>query len=256
MLSNEYLAGFLDGDGYIYATAKTRNKKNDYFYEICIGFTNTNFKIIEAVKERFPKGRIGQKVRPDPKHKDAWDIRYHGIHGLEVLEQLYPHLLLKRRQADIVREIYVNPDYAIKSALFDEIRGLNRRGKGITEKTTTCAHDGCVGSVFGQGFCRKHYRWKFECTTEADPDRGCVQCGASMRDHRPDRKFCTISCKAKWHRANNKANNPPPPKVKVIKPERKCSIEGCDAKHFAKGYCSKHYYTHYHKVKVKAQEGV
>jgi len=256
MLTDQYIAGFLDADGYIYASAKIRNKKNMYYFEICVGFCNTNLDIINAINAKFPGGNIWQKVRNSPKHKDGWDVRYYGNQALAVLDSVYPHIVIKKRQAEIVRELFVETDYARKMELFEEIRGLNRRGKLIDYKENLCTHQGCTGKVFGHSLCRKHYRWKFECTTEADPDRGCAQCGASMRDHRPDRKFCTISCKAKWHRTNNKANNPPPPKVKVIKPERKCSIEGCDAKHFAKGYCSKHYYTHYHKVKVKAQEGV
>jgi len=80
------------------------------------------------------------------------------------------------------------------------------RAKVDTTSSKLCSVEGCSGKHYGRDLCRKHYRRKYESKYNHNPEtkRACKQCGKDISDLRPDKLVCSLSCKSKWHRANNK----------------------------------------------------
>lgn len=95
-----------------------------------------------------------------------------------------------------------------------------------------CKYEGCEDEVYSKGFCRRHLRWVTESKTfEARKDRLCQQCGGTIPTAaRIDQKFCSLSCKMKWHRRHGSQTK-----------RGRCKIDGCDKPLHTKTLCRTHY---------------
>lgn len=102
-----YLAGLMDADGYI-GICKGRpqlgNTKN-YGYTLTVNLTNTNYEVMEWVKERFGGNIYKRKM---PKNKN-WKQSYNWIvsskKAEEVLRLIEPYLVIKKAQAQLGIEL-------------------------------------------------------------------------------------------------------------------------------------------------------
>lgn len=90
-----YLAGLIDGEGCL----RVEKSGGKYRYTpmtptVCV--TNSNPTLIKWVIEKFG-GHLYLK-----KSKTCWDIYWLGKRAVEVLEQVYPYLVGKKEQADLI----------------------------------------------------------------------------------------------------------------------------------------------------------
>jgi len=102
-ISLEYIAGFIDGEGYFYADTKLRCSPH-------LGISNTNKKIIYEIKEFFESiTGIRLRIRIDINRQSHHSVCYYLIVGARtlriMLKDLAPLLHIKREQADIVQQI-------------------------------------------------------------------------------------------------------------------------------------------------------
>ena len=84
-----------------------------------------------------------------------------------------------------------------------------RRRASLRAGVNGCDIPGCEREHYGVGLCRYHWRQKNESKSVKTGvvrglDRKCGQCSCDISNLRIDRKFCSHSCKAKWHRAKKK----------------------------------------------------
>ncbi|MCJ7630845.1 hypothetical protein MUP77_00365 [Candidatus Bathyarchaeota archaeon] len=145
MLSKEYLAGLIDGEGYI-GIIKTRRPKwkgrinIELTPRVQINMTRAHTLLEEIKKECH--GRLYLKTWLNvPSHWHSTENLY--IEGKEnvsrLLNDILPHLRLKNKQATLVLEYYkyASP-HGIDSEnnlphqfrIYNELRKLNWRGKG------------------------------------------------------------------------------------------------------------------------------
>jgi len=104
-----------------------------------------------------------------------------------------------------------------------------------------CSVDGCNRIHESYGYCRKHHR-RIIAGRTMEP-HVCKQCGNPMPDSaRIIAKFCSASCKMKWHRAQGCYQSDVLAQASV----RKCSVDGCDRPHQAQGMCRRHYMQKWH----------
>lgn len=153
MLSPQYIAGFLDGEGY-FGILRQKNKfcKRGYRFTACIKIAQRerNSGILDLLNKQL--GGNLDKTRTHGKNQaDSRMITFSGNKRvLIVLDYVYEYLIIKKRQADIlykflnveypttrkpgIVDVEMEKMYSSKEELYNEIIKLNRRGKiGLAE---------------------------------------------------------------------------------------------------------------------------
>ena len=146
-----YLAGIIDGEGYIGIDSSYKRKNKPHNYQVRIGIANTNIKLLNWVKSIFG-GWVGKKGKPKKSnHKQSYEWRLQAKKAEEIIKMIYPYLIIKKEQATIALKfrdtfgrtdsvIYIhkkgrfinsfpNPDLIpIRENLRKELLALNQRG--------------------------------------------------------------------------------------------------------------------------------
>ena len=122
----EYLAGFLDADG---AFGIRRN--NGTGYQPVVRAGNCNMEPLIDLKTRFGGTISMPKKRPRCRQLYIWCVASRGAR--QAAKKLMPHLVIKRRQAEIIanwpdRRFAANRDFAVYDQLA-EMKALNWRGE-------------------------------------------------------------------------------------------------------------------------------
>jgi len=108
-LDLRYLAGFIDGEGCI-GIAKTKNgmAKGRPRYFPFIAIVNSNLGILKIIKHMYPKGRKIIEIKKTLGHKKIYNLRIDGNELINILEDIMPYLIDKKRQAELVLEFKKN----------------------------------------------------------------------------------------------------------------------------------------------------
>lgn len=97
-LSFEYLAGLIDGEGYISLRPSNKGKYRKYYPRIQV--TNTYKPILDLLVEELG-GTITPKRNKNPNWKEGYDWRLHGDAARKLLQDLLPYLIIKKEAAII-----------------------------------------------------------------------------------------------------------------------------------------------------------
>jgi hypothetical protein len=131
------IAGYVDAEGCIgiarsFATIHAR-----------VDFGNTNPVVVELVQEATGIGSLRERKPTSKRHSASWHWRCQseGAHGL--LEQIYPYLRIKQRQAKLclyVQERLKDPKSRFGSRVWQKealnaIKALNRKGPSNVPRT-------------------------------------------------------------------------------------------------------------------------
>ena len=95
-----YLAVWLDTEGSI-SLSKSKGYKDRTYWRPEIRFTNTNYEAIKLLAD-LTYGHI--KVRKSKKYKEAYDVKLPVKQCRELLPRIIPFLVIKYRQAILLRE--------------------------------------------------------------------------------------------------------------------------------------------------------
>ena len=101
-----YLAGFIDGEGSI-SICKTNSSNSIYKtprYVLEVTVTNTYKPIIDMFQELFAGSWTRRRHEKHPVWKQSYCIRWASIKAKEILELVYPHLIVKKEQAEVAIE--------------------------------------------------------------------------------------------------------------------------------------------------------
>jgi len=140
VLSDEYIAGFLDADGYI-ALCKTGAGEN--WRRIAeVSFTNADKTILDKIQETYPGGRFGEKKPKKVTHNISYQLKYRGDAALKVMEAVLPFMqhTKKKERAELILTNYKkltprNGKYTEemiekKIAFAEEVMDIQMRGEG------------------------------------------------------------------------------------------------------------------------------
>lgn len=95
-----YLAGILDGEGYIGIHDRRSTRPRSSRPSICVDVGNTSRELIDWLHRVTGTGTItGDRLHPDPKNKPMWYWRVGSLSALSVLQQALPYMLIKQGQA-------------------------------------------------------------------------------------------------------------------------------------------------------------
>lgn len=104
MLETEkaYIAGFLDGEGYIGISVHRRKDWKRPYYTTQINIYNTDIFVLQSMVENAGVGTIYLGHRKErPHHKVIYVWRTTGIKAIELLKELLPYLRVKKEQAEL-----------------------------------------------------------------------------------------------------------------------------------------------------------
>lgn len=94
-----YLAGLVDGEGYIRLCPSNRGKYRKYYPQLQV--TNTYKPLLESLVSTFG-GSINGPKRSKIATKDCWDWRISGDKARQLLNELLPLLIIKQDKAKMV----------------------------------------------------------------------------------------------------------------------------------------------------------
>lgn len=103
MVSDQYVAGFFDGDGWVTVQVKEGHRREDRksktpFFVAIVGFANKNKEVLERIQERFG-GSIYTR-------KNGHHILNIGSDGRKIiLEKMLPYLIVKRERAELMIQL-------------------------------------------------------------------------------------------------------------------------------------------------------
>ena len=260
-----YWAATVDGEGSIMITTARLKDQRRQQYRALINITNTDFHYLDVLAKMVGVGTLQKNNRTHSAWKDRGQLVLNHEAADFVLRQIRPYLIIKGEQADIAMQFMElkrawsrsNDNWVEQSALCERMKALNARGKanqkeysfGLDQKPQprTCDHDGCNEKHYGNGFCRRHYRWALGSRVwTGGVDRRCQECSSALEVSVPiNTKFCSVSCKMKFHRREG-----------CYSPEtahgaRVCEFEGCDRRHHSKGLCRRHYMQQWHAANMR-----
>ena len=149
MLSDEYIAGFFDGEGCINITVRGKNSNPS----LRVYLMNTNREILDAIRQQYPRGNL---YVIDHSSKPGWkngnQLVFHGRFALDFLLSIKPYVILKREQILLAEEFWawthrprkercqripgtgralfrIDPEiYAVDHAFKQRMHGLNKKG--------------------------------------------------------------------------------------------------------------------------------
>ena len=141
MISLDYIAGFVDGEGCITLTKRIKRRKNgrDYVeYQPVMVVSNTNKQILEEIKRQISGSIVTHNTKA--LHKKSYALRLANRQCYKAMNALKDYLIVKKPQALLIlkfKEIIDSLEYGDlqnKSTiekldkLINEFRKLNRRG--------------------------------------------------------------------------------------------------------------------------------
>lgn len=144
MISNEYAAGFFDGEGCVsISKCKPGKPTRNIRYELFVQVPGTNPAPMKLMKERWG-GSLKPYKQKNPKHKIGWRWLLSAKMATRFLLDVLPHLVIKRPVAEVglalseshrLEKVCRNRpmtqgvlDY--REGLYIKTRKLNKRGIG------------------------------------------------------------------------------------------------------------------------------
>lgn len=97
-----YLAGMIDGDGFISVQRSSRDAK--YFGPV-VGIAGTRREPHDLAASIFG-GPVGRYVPTNPRHLPQYQWSRYGAGAISAVEAIYPYLRIKREQADVIFELW------------------------------------------------------------------------------------------------------------------------------------------------------
>lgn len=141
-LSDQYIAGFLDGEGY-FGIMKLSNKNLTLGYYYCpvvkVAQRQRDAHVLDLICEKYGGYVEAPRVhkRPNQSNSVVWVMKYKK-HLKSFLENLKDHLIVKRKQTDVLLEFidkfgHCPQNKTIeydreRTKLYNRIRKLNHRG--------------------------------------------------------------------------------------------------------------------------------
>lgn len=145
-LTPQYIAGFIDGEGYLGIIRKTdKHSTLGHYYKVCVKIAQVSkyAEVLYLLKEYYG-GNISKTRQPkNTKHRPSDMIEFtNSVRIRRILDDIQPHLIVKSKQAEVLRKYISLPKQtntnriqsdAMREALYIEIKRLNKYGLAETE---------------------------------------------------------------------------------------------------------------------------
>jgi len=145
-LTSQYIAGFIDGEAYLGIIRKSDTRSVlGHYYKVCIKIAQTEHagEVLRLIKDRYGGNMSKTRVPKNRNQRPSIMLELtNGVRIKRVLDEVQPFLIVKAKQADILRK-YIelpkqtkenrNKSDAMRERLYKDILVLNKRGLAETE---------------------------------------------------------------------------------------------------------------------------
>ena len=173
-----YFAGIVDGEGSI-GIAKCKGESNGYIrqyrYRPFFSITNTHLPMLQYLKKHF-----GGSIAYSDERTQCYNMTFSANKIREILPELIPYLLIKKKQAEIVLEFLNRMKKTVFSSISDELYDFYEK----------CCEE-----------CKalKIIRWDYKPIRLPYGMKKCAQCGKDFMAYSYAHKYCSRKCKSYAH---------------------------------------------------------
>jgi hypothetical protein len=147
-ISKQYIAGFVDGEGYfglIKKSSKVCTKGYYYTPVLKIAQVSRNDGVLRAIKEFIGHGNLELRKALQANASDSTSLEFRGMKRvIPIIDKLLPYLMVKKKQAELLKEFseikIVQSGYSHdmetdrkRTEIYHKIKLLNKRGLAETE---------------------------------------------------------------------------------------------------------------------------
>lgn len=130
-----YIAGFVDADGSITIKIAKDKRYGGVYYAPLLSFYNTDAKLMSKIRSIVKLGKMSKDNRGFTGYKPKFTYNVGSINGVkQILKQITPHLIVKRRRAELVLEFIKLKESSSSGMasprileIFEEVRRINKR---------------------------------------------------------------------------------------------------------------------------------
>lgn len=103
-----YIAGIIDGEGSIQIFKRKPSKSSiakrqkNFWHTSYVKISNTDIRLLDWLKKRV--GGSIQKGKRRGKRRNCYELHINPSKSTELLQKVYPYLVIKKEQADVVFE--------------------------------------------------------------------------------------------------------------------------------------------------------
>lgn len=157
VVSIEYFAGFLDGEGQISLARIPRARSNEYCIRISV--YNTDRRILEEIRQTFG-GALCSTASRSRRWKPSHALIWTNAAGARLLSEVAPHLRVKSQQAGALKDFVEHMhkirrrrdrlgrllplpirERKIREAFYMRLKKLNKRGSTTLRRRRSFSHD-------------------------------------------------------------------------------------------------------------------
>ncbi|HDO20099.1 MAG TPA: hypothetical protein ENG81_01050 [Candidatus Bathyarchaeota archaeon] len=147
-ISKQYIAGFVDGEGYFGLIKKSSKVcTRGYYYTPVLKIAQAckNDGVLRAIKEFIGYGNLEFRKSLKPNISDSSSLEFRGMKRVvPIIDKLLPYLIVKKKQAELLKEFSkikigrTGYSYDIetdrkRTEIYHKVRFLNKRGLAETE---------------------------------------------------------------------------------------------------------------------------
>lgn len=146
-LSKEYIAGFVDGEGYLGIIRKSSKEcQFGYYYTpvVKIAQVTRNDQVLKSIEDFIGYGNTTYDIREVENSCPRTYLELRGMKRIKpFVKKIQPYLVVKNKQAQILLDFCNLPSVSNKNAkeideirtkMWEEIKYLNRRGLAETKR--------------------------------------------------------------------------------------------------------------------------
>ena len=147
-----WLAGFIDGEGYIGITSQQKKESSNsaasMVYHPLLIVTNTNLEALNTILVMIGEGKIYKLSYSNGNHQSAYQYKLtKHTHLVGLLERIRPHLRIKQQQCDIVIDFIKRRGSSVRKTgrgsrgsssftlqdqqAYRQLLDLNKRGRSV-----------------------------------------------------------------------------------------------------------------------------
>jgi hypothetical protein len=228
-----YVAGAIDGEGSIRLAKHRRVDSGGVRFHFRVTIANTNHAWLVTLQS-WIGGQIVKQGQPEGarNRRQCYQLELRSAETREVLRQIQPYLLIKRKHADLLFRYFelaavrramnlpgqpADPEITARiEAICDELKSLNLRGlkpvppPPLQRSSRRCLLDGCVRPHYSNGYCKQHHKKYIERGGPTWYEKPCIRCGRVFVAKRGDAVFCSKACTAAEYGPHRKRKSPSP----------------------------------------------
>jgi len=147
-ISKQYIAGFVDGEGYFGIIKKTSKVcTQGYYYTPVLKIAQVckNDEVLKAIKEFIGYGNLEFRKSSKYNVADSSALEFRGMKRvIPIIDKLLPYLIVKKKQAELLKEFSkikigrsgyshdIETDRK-RTEIYHKVKFLNKRGLAETE---------------------------------------------------------------------------------------------------------------------------